>query len=463
MSEIKKGQPLLTEPIPRLLRSVGIPAAVGFFFNTMFNVVDTWYAGMLSTTALAALGLSFPVFFLVIAFSGGFSIGITAIVGNEFGAGREKQGVFMSAQVFGLALALSILLTVLGQGIAAPMFRFLGAGDVYLDTALSYMRIIFSGTVFFIFNNSLNGILRAHGDTKSYRNFLFIGFLLNLILDPLFIFGWFGLPQLGIAGVAIATVLIQGIGTLYILYRVKHSGALSVAGGVSFRDFVPDFRAWGELLGQGIPATMNSLTVGIGIFVITWFIGRFGESAVAAYGAAVRVEQIGLLPSIGISTAVLSLTARNCGAGRLDRVRETEVSALKHGLILLLPALVFLAAAPKLVGFFSEDPEVIDIGARYLRIDSLTLYAYIVLFVHVSMLQGLKKPRFAIAIGLFRQILAPLLIFWLFSGPLGMGVTGVFWGIFVITWLAAGIAAVYGRRFLGKLISSDSVEDNRPA
>jgi Na+-driven multidrug efflux pump len=279
------------------------------------------------------------------------------------------------------------------------------------------------------------------------------------VFDPLFIFGWFGLPRLGIAGVALATILIQGIGSFYMLYRIRSHGALA---GASAGDFRPDLKAWAELLEQGVPATLNSLTVGIGIFVITWFLGQFGETAVAAYGAAVRVEQIGLLPSIGISMAVLSLTARNCGAGRLDRVRETELSALKHGLILLLPALVFLVAAPKLVGIFSEDPEVIAIGARYLRIDSLTLYAYIVLFVHVSMLQGLKKPRFAIAIGLFRQLIAPIPLFWLFSGPLGMGVTGVFWGIFVVTWLAAGIAAVYGRKFLGKLISSHSAEEDKP-
>ncbi len=440
-------QSLLTDPVPRLIRSIGIPAAVGFFFNTMFNVVDTWYAGQLSTTTLAALSLSFPVFFLIIAFSGGFSVGVTAIVGNELGADQKERAVFMSAQSFGLAVAVSIILTIIGQLLSSPMFRLLGAEGEYLEKALTYMRIIFSFSIFFILNNTINGILRAHGDTRSYRNFLMIGFVLNLVLDPLFIFGWFGLPKLGIACVAIATVLIQAAGCIYMTARLRPRGALE---GARAKDFLPHPGAWRELLGQGLPATLNSLTVGIGIFVITYFIGRFGESAVAAYGAAVRIEQIALLPTIGISTAVLSITAQNSGAGSIGRVEETETTALKYGLILLLPAAVFLAAAPSLVGFFSNDPEVISVGARYLRIDSITLYAYVVLFVHVSLLQGMKRPRFAIVIGLFRQFIAPVPIFWLLSGPVGLGVTGVFWGIFGVTWAAALIAAYYGRHFLKK-------------
>ncbi len=146
------------------------------------------------------------------------------------------------------------------------------------------------------------------------------------------------------------------------LYRMKRRGALSGAVGNSANDFLKFFRAWAKFLVRGVPATLNSLTERIGIFVITWFIGRFGESAVVAYGTAVRIEQTGLLPSIGISTAILSHTARNGGADRMDRGRETEISTLKHGLILLLPALLFLLAGQKLVGFFSEFPEVITIG-----------------------------------------------------------------------------------------------------
>jgi Na+-driven multidrug efflux pump len=496
MNRYERKEQLLTEPIPKLIRSIGIPAAIGFLFNTMFNVVDTWYAGMLSTRTLAALSLSFPVFFLIIAFSGGFSVGITAIVGNEFGAGRDEQGRIASRQALLLSAFIGLLLTFLGEAVSPPLFRILGAKGDYLDSAVLYMRVIFAGTIFFMLNNAINGVLRAHGDTRSYRNFLILGSLLNLLLDPLFIFGWLGLPKMGIAGVALATIIIQAFGTLYMALRLlsldtrlesaeekidggferaataegqaqpgqsqpgktqprqapaRQAPALKGQPAIPFlQKLKPDLRVWKELLDQGIPATLNSLTVGAGIFVITWFIGRFGEAAVAAYGAAVRIEQIALLPTIGISTAVLSITARNCGAGKLERIEETEVSALKHGLILLIPALIFLIAAPSLLSFFSDDPEVIAPGALYLRIDALTLYAYILLFVHVSMLQGLKRPKFAIGIGLFRQILVPVPLFWLLSGPVGLGLSGVFWGILIVTWSAALIAFFFGRRFLKK-------------
>ncbi|WP_020612232.1 MATE family efflux transporter [Sediminispirochaeta bajacaliforniensis] len=439
--------PLLREPVPRLVRTIGIPAAVGFLFNTGFNVVDTWYAGMLSTSTLAALSLSFPLFFIIIAFTEGFSVGVTAVVGNEYGAGRETSGRFVSAQVFSLGIILSLLLTLVGELAASPLFHLLGADGDYLSKALAYMRIIFAGALFFLFNGAINGILRAHGDTKSYRNVLIAGFLLNLLLDPLFIFGWLGIPRMGIRGLAFATILVQALGMSYMLYRLQKYTRFA---GAHRHDFLPRPSAWLQLLGQGVPATLNSLTVGVGIFVITWFLGQFGERAVAAYGAAVRIEQIALLPTIGISTAVLSISARNSGAALFHRVKETEISALKYGLVLLVPAAFFLLAAPVLVGFFSSDQEVIAIGARYLRIDSLTLYAYVVLSVHVSLLQGLKRPRFAIAIGLFRQLLVPVPLFWLLSKTAGLGVSGVFWGIFAVTWMAAVIAALYCRHILSE-------------
>lgn len=436
---------LLNDPIGTLLRGIGIPSAVGFFFNTMFNVVDTWYAGMLSTRTLAALSLSFPVFFLIIAFSGGFSVGLTALVGNEYGANRVEAGKHIAAQGISFALCLSLLLSLLGQFLAPFLYRILGAEGDYLDTALGYIRVIFSGSLFFFLNNAVNGILQAHGDTRSFRNFLIGGFALNLILDPLFIFGLGPLPDMGIGGLALATVFIQGLGVLYMFPRLHRHAALKGLGPAAFR---PRLSVWKNIWGQGLPASLNSLTIGIGIFVITWFVGRFGEDAVAAYGAAVRIEQIALLPAIGISSAVLSICSRNSGAHKYGRIEELERSALKHGLFLLLPAVIFLLAAEPLVSIFTDNGNVLDIGASYLRIDALSLYAYIVLFVHVSMLQGLKRPRFAVLIGIFRQFLAPVPIFWFLSMVLDFGVIGVFWGIFITTWSAAIIALLYGRKVL---------------
>jgi Na+-driven multidrug efflux pump len=164
-----------------------------------------------------------------------------------------------------------------------------------------------------------------------------------------------------------------------------------------------------------------------------------------------RIEQIMLLPTIGLSTATLTLVARNCGAELPERMRATVKAALAYGATIMLAgtALVFLFAGP-LMSFFTADPAVIAIGRSYLKISAFILYAYVVLSVHVAALQGMQKPLFALWIGLWRQIVAPTAVFWLLTRLAGTGLAGIWWGIFGITWSAAAVAWLYAHRQLQK-------------
>ena len=193
---------LLTHPIGRLVRRLALPVGIGFFFNTMFNVVDTWYAGRLSTQAVAAVSLSFPLFFLIIAIGSGISTGATALIGHALGAGRRDEAELYAAQTISFALLHGLLLTIFGWLATPAMFRLMGAEGEYLALAVSYMGAMFSGSAFFVANQAHNAILNASGDTRSFRNFLVLAFILNLIYDPWFIFGGFGVPPLGLAGIA---------------------------------------------------------------------------------------------------------------------------------------------------------------------------------------------------------------------------------------------------------------------
>ncbi len=435
---------LTTDPIPRLVRQIAIPASVGFFFNTMYNVVDTFWGGRISTQALAALSLSFPVFFLIISFGSGLATGATALIGTELGEKNSKGARSFSAQALSFGFCTAVFLTLFGYFMSPVLFRILGAEEAYLADALTYMRTIFYGTVFFLINNMLNAILQATGDTKSYRNFLIASFLANVGLDPWFIHGGLGLPAMGIRGVAVATVAVQAGGIVYLAIRVKKTGILE---GVTLRDFLPKKERFKGIAAQGFPASLNYLTIAAGIFVITYYAGRFGQTAVAAYGAAVRIEQIVLLPTIGLNVATLTLSAQNNGAKRYDRIKETVNTALKYGAVVMAAgaAIVFFLA-PYLMKIFTDDPLVMEAGKLYLRIDALVLYAYVVLFVHVSALQGMKKPLFAVIIGVYRQIAAPIAVFYLFAVAWGMGARGIWWGICVITWSAAVIAFFFARR-----------------
>ena len=440
---------LTAEPIPVLLRALAVPVGVGFFFNTMFNVVDVFYAGRINTKALAALSLCFPMFFIIVAMGAGVLMAATALIGHALGAGRRDEAETFAAQAFSFALLHALCIMVAAFWAAPWIFARMGATGEYLSLAVTYVRALFAGAPFFLGNYVCNGILSAAGDTRSFRNYLVGSFFLNLILDPWFVYGGLGLPAMGLAGIARATVLIQILGNCYMLRMAIGTGLVSRR---SWRLLVPRRQPFARLFGQGIPASLNMLTVALGIFVITWYVGRFGEAAVAAYGICTRIEQIVILPVMGLNVATLSLVARNFGAGRLERVRETQQTALRSGLTIMAGGTiaVFLAAG-LLIGLFTTDTGVIAAGREYFRINAFVLGSYVVLYVNNAALQGLQRPLFALWIGLLRQLAAPFLLFPLLAFSFGWGLTGIWWGILVVNWSAAVVSILYTRYVMQSL------------
>jgi putative MATE family efflux protein len=441
--------PLTTEPIPGLVRRIAVPASIGYFFNTMFNVVDTYFAGLISTQALASLSLSLPVFFIIIATGTGISTGATALIATALGAGKREEARLYSAQAISFGILTALALTVFGLLISPFLFGALGARGEYLSMAVEYMNTLFFGTVLFLLLYMLNAVLNGQGETKPFRNVLIAGFFLNIGLDPWFIYGGFGVPALGVTGIALATLVAQAVGCVYLAYRVLQSGLVSIK---DLAKGLPRFRPFKEIARQGLPASVNMLTVGMGIFVITYFVSLFGKEAVAAYGSAMRVEQIVLVPSIGLNLSTLTLVAQNNGARLFERIRETLSTTLSYGAVLMgIGTVLVLIGADDLMTFFTDDPSVIRIGATYLRIDALVFYAYVVLFVHVAALQGLKRPMYALWIGLYRQIAAPGILFWSLIHVFETGLTGIWWGIFAVTWSAALFTLLYARRSIRRV------------
>ncbi len=428
-------------PIPQLVRKLAIPTSVGFFFNTMFNVVDTYYAGLISTSALAGLSLSFPVFFIILSLGMGIGTGTTALIANVLGHGDEQKAKNYARQAVLFGFLISMILSVVGYLSAPHLFRLMNAEGEVLQLSLDYMNVVLACTLFFLLNGILNGILSARGDTRSFRNFLIAGSILNIGLDPVFMFGWFGLPEMGVAGIALATVIIQFFGTVYMFYRVGRNGFFSP---LDLKFFKPQKQYFIEIAQQGFPASLSTMTVAVGIFIITYFISFYGQFGVAAYGIATRIEQIALLPTIGLNVAAITIAGQNFGAGFYDRIKETHRKNLKYGAIVSTTGMVWVFLfAHQLMALFTDSTEVVEIGATYLRIATIIFYSYVIMNISISVLQGIKKPMFAIWIGLYRQIIMPLALFPLFAGIFDLQLMGIWWVIACINWSAAIISLLY--------------------
>jgi putative MATE family efflux protein len=275
-------------------------ASTGFFFNTMYNVVDTFWAGRLSTDSLAALSLNFPLFMLAMALGIGFSAAAGALLANSLGSGDERKAKKCHVQTITLAAYLSLVGALLLFFLLRPIFLLLNGEGKVLSGALSYGRIIVFGMPFLNLAPVVGAGLASRGDTVTYRNALIAGFLLNIGMDPLFMYVF----DMAEAGIALATVIIQVLTMFYMIVRLIKEGGLT---GIENSDFILRKEYVVEIIQQAVPATANFLTMSLGTFVITWFISIFGRDTVAAYGAAVRVEQIALVPTVGLNTALTAM------------------------------------------------------------------------------------------------------------------------------------------------------------
>lgn len=424
----------LTEgDIAKLVWKIALPASIGFFFNTMFNVVDAFYGGKLGTDALAAMSASFPIFFLIIAASSGVGSAASSLIGNALGAKDTKKAKEYYLTAIFIGVAVSVVLTIIGLLVSKPLFEELGLQGTSLQYALDYTNMIFYGTIFFVLANILNSYLLAIGDTKTFSKSLIFSFILNVILDPWFMYGGFGVKPMGLAGIAFATILVQLIQCIYIGFKSRKLHLLR-----GFRELKCSRETVKEIFVQAVPSSVNMMTVAIGSFILTYFIGVYGTDAVAAYGTAVRIEQIILIPSIGLNIAALALAGQSSGARNYERIREIIKATTRIALYLSGVALIVLLFGGKLLmKVFSKDPTVISIGTTYLYFAAFIFLSYILIFVGSSILQAVKRPSKALAISVVRQIIVPVILFTIVTKVFHLEITAIWTLILITNWLGA--------------------------
>ena len=447
-NKLSKKINLTKDPIWDLLRKVTIPASVGSLFQTFYNLVDTWFAGKISAEAIGAIAKSFPIYFTIIAVGVGIGAATNAIIGNSIGEKKERIASMYIAQSLIFALFISILVTLFGLNASNFLLGIMGSDISGIALTREYLDIIFYGTFIVLIQISLNGTLNAQGDTRSYRNVLIFSFFLNIFLNPLFIWGYGFIPGFGIAGLAIATVISQLLGTIYLAYKVNQC---KIKKYLKLVCFIPKFDYLNALTKQSIPVMFSMLFIGVGIFNILYFIGKFGDLATAGYGAALRVEPAFLLPVIGLNTAVLSIGGQNFGAKEYNRIRELYSKALLFGSSFMVAAgIILFFGAEFFVSQFTDNPEAIIYGAIYLKIAALIGPIYPVFFITTAVFQALKRPIYSLYLSILRLTAFPFLSLWYVINIRGGDYTDIFYTIMATNWVM-GIALII---FIGYFLNN---------
>lgn len=448
---MRKSNDLITKDIKKLIFQIAIPSSVGMFFNTMYNVVDTFYVGLLSTVAISALSYSFIVYFMLLSISFGLSSAITVYVGNSLGKGRNSLAKIYATNGVSFFAFVSILLCAFGYLFSEDIFTLMGASGEALELALSYTYIILIGTVPMLLGLGANAVLVAKGDTKSYRNTLILGFFANLILDPLFMYGYGVIPTFGFSGVALATVLIQFVNFFYIFSKFYETKFFDIK---SFFSHLPNLKAYKHLLYQAVPASLNMFLMSLGTMIISYFISDYGYKAMAAFGIGYRVEQIILLPMLGLNIAVSTIVANNFGAKNFDRINEVIKKSLLYGYIMSGIGVVFLVIFGKyIIMIFSNDAVVLNIAYSYIVVESLIFFAFITIFISNSTLQGIKKPLVVPVISFYRQIIMPLVILYLVVKIWHFDIVFVWISMLVIVYSAAIFIFFFTKITLKKVVN----------
>ncbi len=414
---------LLTGPVGPRLTKMAIPTALGIGSILLFQTVDTFYVGQLGPRPLAAMSFTFPVVFVVMSLTMGIGVGATAAISRALGEGDRDRVRRITTDALALALILVVTVAAIGLFTIDPIFRAMGAAPDMIPLISSYMTTWYFGVAVLVIPMVGNSAIRATGDTKTPGIIMGIAGGVNVVLDPLFIFGIGPFPALGLQGAAIATVIawsVTFLAALWILARRERMLAFDLP------RISAVLQSWREILFVGLPAAATNVLVPVATAVLTRFVSAHGENAVAAFGVGSRLESIALIGSFALATSATPFVGQNFGAGNCDRIRQALRFGMKASLVYSLGVAAVLAIfARPIVGIFSDSAEVVDVAVDYLRIIPVTYGAFGVSIFVNSIFNAVGKPLHSAVV-----ILVRLFVFSIPLAYFGSKYSGLF-GLFV--------------------------------
>ncbi|AHC16101.1 MATE family efflux transporter [Salinispira pacifica] len=420
-SASRRIQLLAHGPVPKTLFSLAAPAIAGMLVLAVYNVVDTVFVSFLrDTTAIAATGIVFPLFQLIGAVGLTFGMGAASVISRRMGENKYKEAEQSGATAFYSSLAAGLLLSLIGAIFIEPILRVFGATDSIIAQGSLYGRIILGGSVFQILNMTLNNLLRSEGASLYSSMGQILGAVLNIILDPIFIF----VLDMGITGAAVATIIAQSVSTAFLIsFYLRGRGAINPLRPGSVRINLPTYRA---IMALGAPTLVRQLLGSVSFGILNNAASAFGDAAIAAISVTMRIFMLLLMALIGLAQGLQPLVGYNYGSGNIPRVREgIRVVYITAALVGLVAGIIAMIFAPGIMRFFApQDPDVIRMGSMAMRYMAVVMVPTGLLLMFGGIFQALGDGRSAMILAAGQQggFLIPLVIFL----PKVLGIHGVF-------------------------------------
>ncbi|HRS54155.1 MAG TPA: MATE family efflux transporter [Bacteroidales bacterium] len=414
----------------RLIITFALPMLLGNVFQQLYNIIDSIIVGnYIGEAALAAVGASFPITWVLIALVVGISMGSNVIIAQYYGA-KDYENVKKAINtLFVFIFIAGIILTFIGLMLSNTLFRLLKLPAEIIPQATVFFNIYLLGITFMFGYNTVASILRGLGDSKTPLYFLILSTIINLLLDIVFVIGF----RLGIASVAFATVISQCFSFIIsLIYLNKHNKFFKI----SFKELTINKRILKYSLQIGIPSGLQQTFVGLGMLALLRIVNDFGTNAIAAYTVAGRIDSFAALPAMSFAAALSTFVGQNLGAHKPNRVvKGYFVTWLITSLISIFVMIIVIFFSKQLMGAFTNKKEVIEIGQSYLIIVCNFYILFSTMFVTTGVLRGAGDTTIPMFITLFSLwIIRVPLAYILSSSYVGLGINGVWWAI-PLGWL----------------------------
>ncbi|UCB47501.1 MAG: MATE family efflux transporter [Spirochaetota bacterium] len=425
---------------------------IGIIGMVAFNLVDTFFVGRLGALELAAMSFTFPVVLVIISISQGLGVGASSVLSRAIGEGDQHKVKRITTDSLVLSFSIVVVFVIAGMLTIEPLFRLLGADDNILPLIKDYMRIWYIGVPFVIIPMVGNSAIRATGDTTTPSIIMVVAICVNLVLDPLLIFGIGPFPRWELAGAAVATVIARAVTMVLSLFILGRRERMLTTEVPSLKEIL---ESWKKILYIGLPAAGTYIIIPLSMGVITRLVASFGPESVAGFGVATRIETFALTQIIALSVVLIPFIGQNMGAGKYERIRKglkySQLFALIWGLVLFL---IFIFTARQFAGVFNKNSSVIESTALYLLIVSVSYGAQGVFQLVSSAFNAINKPFPAAILALVRMfgLYIPLALL----GSRIFGLRGIFAAASAANLVIGAVSFIW----IGKMLKSMSLNVN---